>query len=152
LWVFLWLVELKIFQNYFDIIKGKVYKSKIENLETKLSNLNLTEYDSWSIGFREAVNACIKIYNGNKHKSVDKLLILLNQSDNVIHAQHSIHGARCGLDYFRYFNHDQHLINQVNNDSVLRIRFKYATCLTSDIPEAGTITRLDIFKILQISH
>jgi len=141
-----------IFQNYFDILKNKVYRSKIEYSQSKLSNLNLTEYDSWSIGFRDAVGLCINIYDGDKHNSIDRLLILLNQSDNAIHAQQAIQGARCGLDYFRYFNHDQHLINQVNNDSVLRIRFKYATCLTSDIPEIEIITRVDLCKILKINH
>lgn len=139
-----------IFQNYFDILTNKIHRSKIENPQIKLSNL--TEYDSWSIGFRDTVGLCINIYDGDKYDSIDRLLILLNKYDNVIYDQRAIHGARCGLDYFRYFNQDQHLINQVNNDSVLRIRFKYATCLTSDIPEIAIITRVDLCKFLKINH
>ena len=111
------------------------------------TEFNSSEYDSWRRGFREAITLC---KNQNQNNNIDKLLIWVTQSNAVKFAEHARNGAICGLDYYRYFSDNDDLLKCVDNFSWLNIRFKYATCYTSDIPEI--ITREDLCRLLKIPY
>lgn len=76
---------------------------------------NQNPYSAWKSAFRESIKLCFNVTNGDTGESLDRLMVWLNEVNDVPFADHCRIGAREGLSYFLENSNDQEALRLIND-------------------------------------
>jgi hypothetical protein len=112
------------------------------------TEFNVSQYDSWKSGFREAVKLSRDIATTKNPASIDRLLTWLTKSNDVLFAIFAVMGARAGLDYYTQCTSTDDL-QLINDFDWLRNKFD-SELMLADLPQLDRHMLLDTLKLQHV--